>query len=126
MYRKIILFLLCSIVTAKIFAQQQPKSEKEIKKEEHKQHISDLIKREEEGSLIYNKQSVFGFKLNTDGWTVLYEHGKYKPLMLLIHGLQNLVSAKAIKKKELHLPILIQVILLEILLFTESKMFFIT
>ena len=80
MYRKIILFLLCSIVTAQIFAQQHPKSEKEIKAEEHKKHIADLIKREEEGALIYNKQSVFGFKLNTDGWTVLYEHGKYKTI----------------------------------------------
>lgn len=81
MHRKIILFLLCFIVTGKIFAQQQRTlSEKEIKKQERKQHIADLIKREEEGALIYNKQSLFGFKLNTDGWAILYEHGKYKTI----------------------------------------------
>ncbi|MFT4155316.1 hypothetical protein [Parafilimonas sp.] len=81
MYRKIILFSLCFIITAQIFAQQQEKqSEKDIKRQERKQHIADLIKREEEGALIYNKQSLFGFKLNTDGWTAIYEHGKYKTI----------------------------------------------
>jgi len=66
-----------------VFAQQPSQiSEKEKKKQEHKQHIENLIKREEEGALIYNKQSVFGFKLNTDGWTALYEHGKYKTTTL--------------------------------------------
>jgi len=35
------------------------------------------MKQYEEGSLIYAKQSAFGFKLNTDGWGVFYEHGKY-------------------------------------------------
>ena len=66
---------------SKTFAQQpQAPNEKDQKKQEHKQHIADLIKREEEGALIYNKQSVFGFKLNTDGWAVLYEHGKYKTI----------------------------------------------
>jgi hypothetical protein len=82
MYRKIFLLLLCIITISEVFAQQQPKtlSEKDQKKQARKQHIADLIKREEEGSLIYNKQSVFGFKLNTDGWTALYEHGKYKTI----------------------------------------------
>ncbi|MBV9963923.1 MAG: hypothetical protein JO072_16890 [Parafilimonas sp.] len=82
MYRKICLVLLCIITVNKIFAQQQskPLSEKDQKKQERKQHINDLIKREEEGALIYNRQSVFGFKLNTDGWSALYEHGKYKTI----------------------------------------------
>lgn len=81
MYRKIYLLVLCLITFGKIFA-QQPKtlSEKEQRKQERKQHIADLIKREEEGALIYNKQSVFGFKLNTDGWAAMYEHGKYKTI----------------------------------------------
>ncbi|HEY2726558.1 MAG TPA: hypothetical protein VGI61_05265, partial [Parafilimonas sp.] len=61
---------------------QQPKtlSEKDQKKQERKQHIADLIKREEEGALIYNKQFLLGFKLNTDGWSAIYEHGKYKTI----------------------------------------------
>src|SRR5205809_3449555 len=81
MQRKIYLVILCFIMFSKTFAQQpQAPNEKDQKKQEHKQHIADLIKREEEGALIYNKQSVFGFKLNTDGWAVLYEHGKYKTI----------------------------------------------
>ena len=81
MHRKIFLLVLCFITLSKIFA-QQPKqlSEKDLKKQERKQYIANLIKREEEGALIYNKQSLFGFKLNTDGWNLLYEHGKYKTI----------------------------------------------
>ena len=81
MQRKIFLIAFCCLSFIKIFAQQpQAMSEKDRKKAEHKQHIADLIKREEEGSLIYNKQFLFGFKLNTDGWAAMYEHGKYKTL----------------------------------------------
>jgi len=83
MYRKIHFVLLCSVIFIKGFSQEQKTPEQkaqEQKKQEHKQHITDLIKREEEGALIYNKQTAFGFKLNTDGWTVLYEHGKYKTI----------------------------------------------
>ena len=81
MYRKIILLLVCFIVIGKIFAQQPNTiSEKDKQKQERKQHIADLIRREEEGALIYNKQNAFGFKLNTDGWSVMYEHGKYKTI----------------------------------------------
>ena len=81
MHRKIFLLVLCFITSGKLFAQQpRSLSDKEKKKQERKQHIADLIKREEEGALIYNKQTVFGFKLNTDGWGLLYEHGKYKTI----------------------------------------------
>ena len=80
MHRKIFLLILCFITLNKVFAQQHPQalSEKEIKKQERKRHIAELIRREEEGALIYDKQFLLGFKLNTDGWTALYEHGKYK------------------------------------------------
>lgn len=35
------------------------------------------MKQYEEGSLVFSHQSAFAFKLNTDGWGVFYEHGKY-------------------------------------------------
>lgn len=38
------------------------------------------MKQEEEGALIYNKQGAFGIKLNTDGYGIFYEHGKYKTI----------------------------------------------
>lgn len=76
MQRKI--FFVLTFLTFCIASFSQKPDLKAQRREERKQHISDLIKREEEGSLIYNKQWLLGFKLNTDGWTALYEHGKYK------------------------------------------------
>lgn len=38
------------------------------------------IKEEEAGALIFSTQSVFGIKLNTDGYGFFYEHGKFKTL----------------------------------------------
>jgi hypothetical protein len=87
MFRKIFLLLLCSITLGKVFSQQTTTpanvpSEKDKKKEERKEHIDELIQREEDGALVFNKQFLFGFKLNTDGWTALYEHGRYKTINL--------------------------------------------
>ncbi len=39
-----------------------------------------MMKEEEEGALVYNKQSAYGGKLNTDGYGIFYEHGKYKTI----------------------------------------------
>ena len=36
------------------------------------------MKQEEEGEIVFNKQSVFGFKLATDGYGITYELGKFK------------------------------------------------
>lgn len=48
--------------------------------EARKEHINQLIRQEEEGALIFQKQSIFGLKFNTDGFGFLYEHGKYKKI----------------------------------------------
>jgi len=42
--------------------------------------INQLIKQEEEGALIYQKQITQGIHINTDGWSVFYEKGKYKSI----------------------------------------------
>ncbi|MEO7531358.1 MAG: hypothetical protein ABIS69_08105, partial [Sediminibacterium sp.] len=47
---------------------------------ERREKINQLIKQEEEGALIYQKQGAFGFKFNTDAWSMFYEHGKYKTI----------------------------------------------
>jgi len=82
MRSKIYLLLIGLTLYASAFAQQTKTSQniKEQQRQERKRHLAELVRREEEGSLIYNKQSVFGFKLNTDGWTALFEHGKYKTI----------------------------------------------
>jgi hypothetical protein len=59
------------------FAQDKTK---EQKKKEKNERINQMMKEEEEGALVYNKQSAFGARLNTDGYGIFYEHGKYKTI----------------------------------------------
>ncbi len=77
----IVLFLFNAILVS---AQQNGPStvatERAQKKVERREKINQLIKQEEEGALIYQKQGAFAFKFNTDGWSMFYEHGKYKTL----------------------------------------------
>ena len=55
-------------------------AEKAQKKQEKKEKINQLIKQEEEGALIYQKQHAYGFNFQTDGWSFFYEKGKYKTI----------------------------------------------
>ncbi|MES2374111.1 MAG: hypothetical protein V4557_16160 [Bacteroidota bacterium] len=77
----LIIFVLSSLAVS---AQQKVKSAgadlKQQKKAERREKINQLIKQEEEGALIFQKQGAFGFKFNTDAWSMFYEHGKYKTL----------------------------------------------
>ncbi len=61
-------------------AQEKKVSEKQQKKAERRERVNQLIKQEEEGALIFQKQSAFAVKLNTDGYGIFYEHGKYKTI----------------------------------------------
>ncbi len=77
----VILSVFCS---ATAIAQQPVKSTgadaRQQKKAERREKINQMIKQEEEGALIYQKQGAFGFKFNTDAWGMFYEHGKYKTI----------------------------------------------
>ena len=77
----LITFILGSVVVS---AQQKVKSTgadtKQLKKNERREKINQMIKQEEEGALIFQKQGAFGFKFNTDNWSMFYEHGKYKTI----------------------------------------------
>jgi len=77
------LFILAIITTfgISLFAQDSTKRKKTSRgehREERQQRISAMIKQEEEGALIYNKQSVFGIQLRTNGYGIFYELGKTK------------------------------------------------
>ena len=68
---------------------QKDLSSKQQKKNEKKEKINQLIKQEEEGALIFNKQSIFGIKLTTDGYAAFYELGKLKtPIKTNTYGLE--------------------------------------
>ncbi len=77
----LITFVLGSVaVSAQQKVQSTGVDAKQQKKLERREKINQLIKQEEEGALIYQKQGAFGFKFNTDAWSMFYEHGKYKTI----------------------------------------------
>lgn len=81
---KNLFFLIFLLSGGALIAQSNPVPPKNIgrnqKKAEKREKINQLIKQEEEGALIFDKQSAFGIKFNTDGWGLFYEKGKYKTL----------------------------------------------
>jgi hypothetical protein len=81
---KKLLFVIGILGSVAVSAQQQVKATgadaRQQKKAERREKINQLIKQEEEGALIYQKQGAFGFKFNTDAWSMFYEHGKYKTI----------------------------------------------
>lgn len=57
----------------------RPKSQpKQNKKTQKRERINTILKQEEEeGEIVFHTHSIFGIKLNTDGYGILYERGKY-------------------------------------------------
>jgi len=54
------------------------KGKRDIRREEKRQKVNDMIKQEEEGVLVYKKQSIFGVQLRSFGYGFFYETGKMK------------------------------------------------
>lgn len=75
--KKLLLLSIGFICTTLSWAQTNPQSSKKDKKTEKKERINALMKIEEEGQLVFNKHSIFGIKLNTDGYGISYEKGKF-------------------------------------------------
>ncbi len=85
MARKFLLIILLCAASFISFSQSTTTSSTtlsahEQEREKRREHINELIKQSEEGALIYQKQNIFGVKLNTDGLGFIYEHGKYKTI----------------------------------------------
>ena len=75
--KKIIIIAIISLPL--MVSAQQPKNQtKKEKIAERKEKVNQLIKQEEEGALIFQKQNTFGLNFNSDGFGFTYEHGKYK------------------------------------------------
>jgi hypothetical protein len=79
-YLATFLFALALISNGAHAQNQTSQSTKQQKRQQRRDRIEKLIKEEEEGALIYQKQNAYGFKFNTDGWGGFYEHGKYKTI----------------------------------------------
>ena len=78
--RKLLLSLgMSACLFSAAVAQYKPvDSPKKQKQEKKKERINQMIKQEEEGTLIYQKQNIFGIKLNSDGYGLMYERGYMK------------------------------------------------
>ncbi|KIC93832.1 hypothetical protein [Flavihumibacter solisilvae] len=75
--KKILLLSLGLSIAFLGWSQSNPAPPKKDKKSEKKQRINALVKMEEEGELIFNKHNLFGIKLNTDGYGISFEKGKF-------------------------------------------------
>lgn len=80
MQKKLIIFISTLFICYAAVAQDNQVSKKDERKAARHQQVKSAIEREEEGALVYNVQNAFGIRLNTNGWGISYEHGKYKDI----------------------------------------------
>ncbi len=88
---KSFLLLLSFLVVAQLQAQLTVGSQdgREDRKAEKRRKINALIRQAEEGTLVYTKQSIFGFQARSNGYGLLYELGKMKtPLKSTIYRIE--------------------------------------
>ncbi len=80
--KKLVLSIIIGLITCSAWAQNNPSPKsptaKKDKKAAKREQVAKLLKMEEEGEIIFNKQSVFGLKLTTDGYGLSYEWGRFK------------------------------------------------
>ena len=67
-----------SLVATYSQAQKREIKSRDDKKSERREKINKQIRQEEEGEVVFNKQSVWGVKMITDGYGFSYEYGRYK------------------------------------------------
>jgi hypothetical protein len=80
--KQLFLAALVTVISGALYAQDStalnqsgpPQNKKNAKRE----RINNLLRMEEEGDLIFNKHSIFGIRLATDGYGINYEKGKFK------------------------------------------------
>jgi len=79
-FKKTTLFILLSILTLQVFAQDSlsKKEQKAEEREARKDRINSMIRQEEEGALIYHKQFIFGVQLRNNGYGLLMEWGRMR------------------------------------------------
>jgi hypothetical protein len=72
-------FALLLVVSTTVAQEKNSRrTERDAKKEARREKIDNLIRQQEEGALVFNKQTVFGLRLNTDGWGLVFEKGYLK------------------------------------------------
>ncbi len=99
--RKILLVLIAISVSLTTFSQKS----KQQRKEENKKRVDALIKQEEEGVIVFKKQTAFGGKLINNGYGIFMEIGRAKSVkntMLFQFELSEYKSPKEEKQSNLY------------------------
>lgn len=101
--KKIVLFLLTGTLATTLWAQDNPTPKSPTARKDRqaakRERINALMKQEEEGEIIFNRQSAFGIKLNTDGYGLSYEIARFKsPRVATIYQLE--INEKKHKKEK--------------------------
>jgi hypothetical protein len=73
---KLFLVGITLLISSGLIAQNTPPPKG--KKDARRERVNALMKMEEEGELVFRKQSIFGFKAATDGYGISYEIGKFR------------------------------------------------
>jgi len=80
--KKLVLSIVIGLIAGATWAQDNPAPKsptaRKDKKAARREQVAKLMKMEEEGEIIFNKQSIFGIKLSTDGYGLSYEWGRFK------------------------------------------------
>ncbi len=79
--KKVSLLFIVTMIAGLVFGQDSTQSKQNTqvsKKDAHRQKVNTLIRQAEEGELVYNKQSIFGIQLRTNGYGGFYEFGKFR------------------------------------------------
>ena len=74
--KNIVFAAICTLALTTTYSQDR--EVREQKKEDRKERIRQLIMQEEQGAIIYHRQSIFGVKLNTDGYGMFVEFARLK------------------------------------------------
>lgn len=78
------LFIITVILTFAVsgWCQEIPKkrTEKQIRKEEKRKMIDEMVRQQEEGILVYSKQFIFGIQLRTNGYGMYFEKARKQTL----------------------------------------------
>lgn len=80
--KKFFLSIIFIVSIASVAGQTNPetptRSSKKDRQAAKRERINNLLRQEEEGEIIFNKQNVFGLKLATDGYGLSFETGRMK------------------------------------------------
>ncbi len=74
--KNIVFALLCTIIVKAGYS--QAKDIRQQKKAEKEEKLRKMILQEEQGAIIFQKQTIFGVKLNTDGYGAFAELARFK------------------------------------------------